>query len=177
MHNETQPTNRNSTQKSAQIELEIAAMLTKAELIFDLSKVLEDCYYYSEEYESNGEKGFTINLKQSDGRILARCLRKYNKNHSHKYYWQPVGVKEYKNMPEQSITQVKEQYQIKNTCPPGVVNVLVKTAIFFDLAKLLQSELSIKSESYMFEVEYDKKMMGVSGVYCPCFPGVTWCCG
>lgn len=164
------------TQEYGEFELEIATMLTKAELIFDLSKVLEDCYYYSEEYESNEEKLFTINLKKSDGRIIARCLRKYNKNHTHKYYWQPVEVKEQKI--EQSNTQAKEQQQIKNTCPPGVVNVLVKTAIFFDLAKLLQSELStIKSESYMFEVEYDKKMMGGSTVYCPCFPGVTWCCG
>lgn len=175
MHTETQSTNKNQTQEYGQFELEIAAMLTKAELIFDLSKVLEDCYYYSEKYEENGEEKFTINLKQSDGRVIARCLRKYKKNNAHKYYWQPVEVKEQKI--EQSNTPTKEQHQIKNTCPPGVVNVLVKTAIFFDLAKLLQSELSIKSESYMFEVEYDNKMMGVSTVYCPCFPGVTWCCG
>ena len=161
--------------KYSQFEIQIAAMLTKAELIFDLSKVLEDCYYYPEEYEADEKETFTINLKQSDGSVIARCLRKYNKSHSHKYYWQPVEVAENQKMEQ---TSDKEQHQTKNTCPPGVVNVLVKTAIFFDLAKLLQSELSIvKPESYMFEVEYDNKMMGVSGVYCPCFPGVTWCCG
>lgn len=171
MH-ETQVTTEKKHQYN-HFALEMAAMLTKAELIFDLSKVLEDCYYYPEEYESDQET-FTINLKQSDGSVIARCVRKYNKSHSNKYYWQPVEV------PVQLMEQksAQEQHQTKNTCPPGVVNVLVKTAIFFDLAKLLQSELSIvKPESYMFEVEYDNKMMGTSTVYCPCFPGVTWCCG
>lgn len=143
---------------------EIAEILNKAEVLFNLSEVLEK-YYYSEEIE---QETLTIALKHGDGSLIASCMRKQeNKYHFLKYYW--VGAEKLENQTGQQTS--------KPTYLPGGVEVLKKAALMFDLCKILQSSLvAEESKEFMFEVKRGNKVLGTTLMKCPCFPGAKFCC-
>lgn len=146
-------------------EQEIAEILNKAEVLFDLSEALAK-YYYSEELE---KETLTITLKHGDDSLIASCMRKYeNRYHFLKYYW--IEAEKLENQTGQQTS--------KPTCPHGVVEVLKKAALMFDLYKVLQKSGLVAEESkqFMFEVKRGNKVLGVALMKCPCFPGAKFCC-
>lgn len=80
-------------------------------------------------------------------------------------------------MDAEKLENQTEQDTSKPTCPHGVVEVLKKAALMFDLCKMLQPTLvAEESKEFMFEVKRGNKVLGVSLMKSPCFPGAKFCC-
>lgn len=156
-------------QKSNDFGLEMTEVLTKAEVMFSLSKILQD--HYPRLGNWSEKEIFTIDFRRGDGTFIARCIQQESGDASHfpQYSW----------VKEENLEKIQMQQTSNNTCPPAVVEVLIKAAIMFDLAKLLQNSgiSTTEPENFMLEVGYGNTMLGIIPVRCPCSPTRRSCCG